>query len=579
MFKLLIMKEKARSLALRRPIFILLMVIFCTFGCAQKVDKELAKTKKKITRGAIHQSRNVDTLIRELSSDPQYLNPLISTDYNSMMIERLVFDPLIYIDDSPQSKLVGRLAEKWKISDDKLTITFFLRQGITWHDGEPFTAEDVKFTFDMALNEDIPAVRLKSIVEPLDRIEIVNPQAVSFHFKYPFSPGLSQVGTVFIVPKHRLQEKNLASESERRNTRKPVTVLSTEFNRKPIGTGPYHLTEWKTAQHIKLTKNEDYWDKQNQPQISKILFKIIPNRTVAFNILRKGDLDILRTRSIHYLSFLRMKDLHDEFLAEKFYEPAYYFIGWNLRPERKFFSDKRVRRAMTHALDRHTFIEKADYGLGRIITGPFYFKSWAYNPTVRPLPYDLEKAVDLLHAAGWYDHDGDGFLDKDGLKFDFELLIASGSPTLGQLATIVQANLRKLSISCSIRIFEWSVYLERIHKGEFDAFISGWGLGVDPDPYNVWHSSQINSGNNSVAYANEEVDKLLDEGRREFNRQKRQKIYWKIHEIIHNDQPYTFVYASVEKYIMSKRIKNYKVSPFGLFDFFPGQLAWNLKDE
>jgi len=226
------------------------------------------------------------------------------------------------------------------------------------------------------------------------------------------------------------------------------------------------------------------------------------------------------------------------------------------------------------AIDRTSFIEEMLHGLGRIITGPFYLKSWAYNTSIKPIPYDLEKAAATLASAGWVDRDGDGILDKDGVAFKFELLI---SPGPAQLAPLIQANLKKLSIEVTIRTFEWSVYLQRISSGDFDAAQGGWYLAVDPDPYAIWHSSQIEEGNNDSGFVNHEVDRLLEQGRREFDRAKRQKIYWKIHEIIHDEQPYTFIVTPMETYILSKRIKNYHISPYGLFGFIPGQLSWTLE--
>ncbi|MFC1849175.1 peptide-binding protein [candidate division CSSED10-310 bacterium] len=519
-----------------------------------------------------------NTLIRELASDPSYLNPVLANDNPSFQVVRLIYDNLLDIDESPNSNLVGRLAEKWAVSEDKLTVTFYLRRGVTWHDGKPFTAEDVKFTFDTAMRDDIPALLMKSTVETLERVEVIDPHVVKFYFKHPFSPGLLNVGQTFIIPKHRLDDKGLIQEKLSRNVSGQVTFLTTEYNRKPIGTGAYIFQEWKTNQHIKLTANKAYWNPDLSPKIRNVTIKIIPNRTTAFNVLQKGNLDVFRARAIHYLHFARLTSLHQDFLAEKISQPSYYYIGWNMRSERPFFSDQRVRMAMTHALDRKAFVEKAGYGLAEILTGPFYYKSWAYNPNLEAIPFDLNKAAQLLDAAGWRDHDADGILDKNGRKFEFELLISSGSPTFAQLAAIVQANLKSLSIEVLIRVYEWSVYLSKSNKGEFDALIGGWVLGVDPDPYSIFHSSQITTGNNDIGYDNKKIDALLEAGRQEYDRQKRQQIYWQIHQIIHDEQPFTFVYTRMETYILSKRIEGYLVSPYGLFAFYPGPLNWSLRN-
>lgn len=561
--------------------FLLILTFFSTIVVIN-CGKSSVSNKKNSSEGNNQFSsqskiaRN-DTLIRALSSDPEFLNPVLSNDNPSSLVEYLIYDQLLDVDDTTESNIVGRLAERWEISDDKSIITFFLRKGITWQDGFPFSAEDVKFTFDMASRNDIPAVGMKSVTKLLDKLEVINDYQIKFYFKQPIASELLRIGTNMIIPKHRLDEKGLMDETRRRGLKKPVTFVTSDFNRYPLGTGPYIIRKWKTAQYIKLERNKKYWDKDNSPYIKNVLIKIVPSPTVAFNLLLKNELDLFRARPNQYLRFKRMKKLQANFKSESFYEPSYYYIGWNNRPSNHFFNNKVVRTAMTNALDRESFIKKAYYGLGKVISGPFYFKSWAYNKNVKPLKYNPQKAVELLASAGWIDRDGDGILDKNGRKFKIELLIPSGSAGFAQLAAILQADLAKLSIKVDIRMYEWSVYLQRLRKGDFQAYIGGWSLGIDPDPYAIWHSAQIGQGNNLIGFRNDEVDKLIEQGRRIFDRKKRQKIYWKIHELINSLQPYTFVYTPQENYILSKKITNYSVSPFGLFEFFPGQLSWKLK--
>ncbi|MFC1848831.1 peptide-binding protein [candidate division CSSED10-310 bacterium] len=518
------------------------------------------------------------TLIRALVAEPHNLNPVLSFDVYSGDVQRLIFNPLLSIDSSPNSILVGRLAERWEISADKKTITFFLRPGITWHDGEPFSAEDVKFTFDAPLREDIPSPSIKSLFDILSHVEVMDEHTIAFHFKYAFSPGISKFIGVQIIPKHCLDEQALARETKRRGLEKPVTFMTSSFNRHPIGTGPYIFQEWETAQHIKLKHNQNYWDKKHVPHIEHIMLKIIPKPTVAFNIMQKGELHVLRVLPEQYMQFKRLHHLHQDYVALRFYRPVYYFIAWNQRPEKKFFTERRIRQAMTHALDRKAFIEKVNYGMGKILSGPFYFQSWAYNPHIQAIPFDLEKAAELIQAAGWKDHDNNGIIDKNGVQFEFELLIPSGRQIYAQLAQLIQASLKDMNINVLIRVYEWSVFLEKTRQREFDAYIAGISLDVDPDPYELFHSSQINEGMNDFGYANKKVDKLIAAGRQEFDQTKRQKIYWEIHKIINEDQPCTFIYTPMDIYILSKKIENVQVSPFGLFRFFPGQLSWSFTE-
>lgn len=572
--------ESGRLSIVGRKFLLLLALCFIFLsiflsGCEKGTSTESSDGDLKAD---IENRDNREYLIRELSSDPQYLNPIISNDATSSQVEYLLFDSLLDIDGTTESSLVPRLAKSWDISEDKLTITFYIRKDIRWHDGEPLTAADVKFTFDLAMRPDVPAIGLKSIVEPLRKVEVIAPYTVQFSFKYPYAPALTYIGSVQIVPQHRLNEDALKKETEQLMKSEPVTILTTQYNRNPIGSGPYKFDEWKTAQFLKIKRNENFWDKEHIPSIKEVMFKVIPSRTVAFNMLRKGELDVMRARAAQYMRFERMEDMVHQYNAMKFYEPTTYYIAWNCRSDHPIFSDKKVRIAMTHALDRQAFIQKVEYGLGTVITGPFYFKSWAYNPSLKPISFDLEKAASLLLEAGWSDHDGDGVLDKDGKKFEFNLIIPGGAASFAQLASIMQANLKRLAIDASIRQYEWSVYLNRKRNGEFDAIVGGWRLGVDPDQYGIWHSSQIHVGNNSISYSNPEVDSLLIEGRRTFDRDSRQKIYWQVHKLIQEDQPYTFVFTSMETYILNKRIENITISPYGLFSFFPGQLDWKFKN-
>ncbi|MFC1853957.1 peptide-binding protein [candidate division CSSED10-310 bacterium] len=550
---------------IHKPVF-LLALIFLITASFWGLDFSISSTV---------QASESDVLIRELHSDPQFLNPVLTDDYPSQLVERLIFDPLIDIDGSPESNPVGRLAEKWAVSEDKLAITFFLRQNITWHDGKQFSADDVKFTFDIAMMKEIPAVGMKSTVDTLRKVEVTDPHTVIFHFKHPFSPGLLGVGRKLIVPKHLLDAGGLANESSQKKS--SVTFVTTDFNQNPVGTGPYTVQQWQKGQHIKLGRNEEYWDKKHLPQIKTILIKIVRSRQHGFTMVAKGDLDIFNTLPEQYLQFQKVSKLQQKLVDEKFYEPAYYFIAWNVRPEKLFFSDKQVRQAMTYATDRETFLKNAEAGLGQIVTGPFYFKSWAYNHSLKPYPFDLKKAAELLDSAGWQDRDGDGIRDKEGVPFTFELLIASGRPRYKNMATILQDNLKKLSVELFISEVEWSTYLERLNKGQFYAYVGGWSMGVDPDPYMKWHSSQIYRGANNIGYENDEVDTLLEQARSEYDRQKRIKAYWRIHEIIHDEQPHTFIHTPMEIYIMSKKIKNYQISPFGFYEFFPGTLTWTVE--
>lgn len=552
-------------------IFVILTGSLCfIFNCDQKNDQNRISSVQ--TSGAILQHENRYTFIRELPMDPQYLNPLLSSDAPSSTIQSYIFDSLLGNPLENDADFEPRLAKSWEVSDDGKDITFYLRDYIQWHDGTSFTADDVVFTFKAAMDPSLGAPGMAGIVEHISDVQKIDRTTVTFHFKYPFSPKLEAVGAVYIVPQHLLDQSALARETSRKNLKTAVTIRTAEFNSHPVGTGPFVFQEWKRMSHVRMTRFHNYWDSPQKGNIESVMVKIIPNKTLSYSLLVKADLDYMRCQALQFIKFERDKKLHELYRAVSFYRPSYYFIGWNNRKSSPFFSDSVVRKSMTCSLNREAFIEKAMYGLGQIVTGPFYFNSWAYNQEIKPIPFDLKQAMTLLESAGWKDHNGDGVLDKNGRNFEFDIIINSGSPGTAQLASILQANLKEIGIIMSIQVFEWSVFLERVRNAEFDAFIGGWFLGVDPDIFSIWHSSQIEKGNNNIGFDNANVDKLIEAGRTTGDRQTRKNIYHKIHEILHEEQPVTFVYTRKETYILSKRLTDVQLTPYGFTNFS----QWNL---
>jgi peptide/nickel transport system substrate-binding protein len=221
---------------------------------------------------------------------------------------------------------------------------------------------------------------------------------------------------------------------------------------------------------------------------------------------------------------------------------GYAYIGFNLK--NPLFQDKRVRRAITYAVNREEIVQYVLYGLGVVATGPFPNHLWYCNPHVKPIPFNPEKARQLLAEAGWKEKNKDGVLMRDGKPFRFTLITNSGNDTRRDVGVLVQRQLHELGIDVKFELYEWSVFLKDfINERHFDACILGWGLSVDPDAYEIWHSSQIEKGFNFVSYRNLEADRLWEEGRREYNQEKRKRIYWRIHELIAEDQPYTFLFV------------------------------------
>jgi peptide/nickel transport system substrate-binding protein len=239
-------------------------------------------------------------------------------------------------------------------------------------------------------------------------------------------------------------------------------------------------------------------------------------------------------------------------------------MGYNLSDPK--FQDLRVRQAINYAVNKEEIAKTIFFGLAEVTTGPFLKDSWAYNKDVKPAPYDVAKAKSLLGQAGWKDSNGDGWLEKDGRVFEFTVLVNQGNGERQRAAEMIQKYLKDAGIRMKIRIVEWNTLVnEFLNKRRFEAVIMGWFLPRDPDCFDIWHSSKTREGEfNFAGYKNEEVDRLLLEGRRIFDEPKRAPIYRRIHELIYADQPYLFLYSSDILPIVNKRFRNVESSPIGI---------------
>ena len=487
-----------------------------------------------------------DWLVRQLSAEPSTLNPITSTDAYASAVNNYLYDSLIKRDEQ-SLEYVPDLAEKWEIADDHLTYTFYLKRNVKWEDGHPFTAKDVTYSFDRIMDPKVDSAHQRNYYQDIEKVEALDDYTVRFHYRIPYFRALDFCGGIPIVPSH------LFKEGEDFN-RHPI-------GRKPVGNGPYKLLHWETGKEIALERNENYWGEK--PALKRIVFKVITDSTVALQVLKQGGLDEMGLRPIQWTKQTQSKRFEENFQKLSYYQPSYSYIGWNM--QRPIFSDKRVRQAMTMLVDRELILQKILFGLGTIVTGTFYVNSPEYDKDIKPYPYDPAAAKALLKEAGWNYREGENVLEKDGKPFEFEFLISASSKFGEQLATMLKEDLKDVGINMSIRKFEWAVFIQRIEEQNFDACTMGWSLGWESDPYQIWHSSQaVQKGSNFVGFKNDEADKLIEEARREFDPQKRYKMYYRLQEIMHEEQPYTFLFTLKALTAVSRRFQNVVVYPMGL---------------
>ncbi len=485
-----------------------------------------------------------DALVVGSIGEPSILIPMLAGDSASHEIAGLIFNGLVKYDTD--LTIIGDLAESWNISDDGLTITFYLRKGVKWADGVEFTADDVMFGYRTIIDEKTPTAYKEDFLQ-VRKAEVLDRYTFRVTYGEPFAPALSTWGNLPVLPRHLLEGKD---------------ITKTDFGRNPVGLGPFNLQRWEAGQKLVLAANRDYFE--GRPYLDYYIYRIIPDQSTMFMELRAGGVDLMSLTPIQYRKQTDSPFYRKNFQKFRYPVFAYTYLGFNLK--HPFFRDINVRRALAYAIDKEEIIDVVLFGLGSVATGPYVPGTWPYNPAVRRYDYNPEKAIAILREAGWQDSDGDGILDKDGTPFEFTILTNMGNSLRERTATIIQWRLKQIGIKVNIRILEWSTFInEFIDKRSFEAVILGWSIGLDPDQYDIWHSSKTGEKEfNFVSYKNQEVDRLLEEGRRTFDIEKRKRAYYRIQEILAEEVPYIFLYVPDALPIVHKRFRGIKPSPIGI---------------
>ena len=473
----------------------------------------------------------------------RHLSELLGRDYFSS------FNGARFIAVSPEAFSGKRSAYAQAflpVTEHNPVLVFHLRPDVKFHDGHVFDGHDVKFTYDAIMNPRNLSPRVADY-EPVKMVEVIDPLTVRITYKRLYSPALGTWG-MGILPAHLLNSEALLDEAERRGLDpKPFTLRQSEFNRHPIGCGAFRFREWRSDQYIVLDRFEDYWE--GPPNYGKYTFRIVPDLLTQEMEFYAGTVDSYGVQP-HQVARLGKDPTYQSFSGLSF---GYTYIGYNMR--REPFKDKRVRKALGMAIDVDKIIEYVLYGQGEKITGPFVKQTDYYNHAIEPLSYDLEGALGLLAEAGWK-KGPDGWLQKDGRRMQFTLITNQGNNLRKAILSVAQDSWRKIGIDVRTDVLEWAVFIqERVNKLDFDALILGWAMGIEPDLYQIWHSSQTGPNQlNFVAFRNEEADDLIIKIRQEYDHEKQVAYCHRLHEIIAKEQPYTFLYVGKWTAILDKRI-------------------------
>ncbi|MFW2331842.1 MAG: peptide-binding protein [Nitrospinota bacterium] len=528
---------KLNKLVVSSLLLFFVIVIFVYYLASQPVDNNEASKLR-------HQNRLVVASIGDASN----LIPYLSGDSASSEIQSYLYSSLLDIDKD--KNLIPGLATSWEISDDSKSITFNLRDDVKWHDGVGFSAYDIEFQYKTMIDPDL----LSAYKEPFLQIEelrVIDDFTFTVKYDQPYAPAITNLASLTGLPRHLFKDID------------PADIASSKFGRNPIGNGPYQFKLWKTQEKVVVTKNSNY-HKQPKPYIDEVITVVIPDNTTQFLELKSGSIDMMNLDPIQYQHESNSSYFNENFVKYKYLDNSYTYLGFNLKHE--LFKDKKVRQALATAIDKEEIIKIALLGLGQAATGPYKPGTWAYNDQVKRYPFNQDKATKILAEAGWRDSDNDGILDKNGKKFSFTIVTNQGNNQRKKIAQIIQQRLQDIKIDVKIKVIEWSSFLENfINKRDFEAVVLGWSLGLDPDGYIIWHSSKTKEHEfNFISYANQEVDQLLELGRRTLNQSKRKEIYHKLQKILAEEQPYIFLYYPYATPIVASKVRGIEPGAAGI---------------
>ena len=485
-------------------------------------------------------------LINAMAGEPSNLIAMIAGDSASSAIAGNIFNSLLKYDEN--LNYVPDLAESWEISNNQKTISFKLKKGLQWADGKPLTSADVLFTWKLITN---PNTRTPyaSDYQLVKKASTPDPLTFKVTYESSYAPALDTWASLHILPKHILKDED---------------INNTFFSRKPTGSSYYKLDEWISGQQVTLKANDK--SVSGTPLIKKLISRIIPDTSSQFLELTADNIDVMNINPIQYQRvFPSRKDLQQKIALYKELGNGYTYLGFNLK--KAPFNDIRVRQALNYAIDKDEVIKGVLLGLGEAISSPYKPGTRWNNPNLSPYPYSPSKALELLADAG-YIKDKNGSLTKDGKPLKFEI-ITNQNKQREMTAVLIQRRLQEIGVKVSIRVIEWASFVNRFIKtGDFDVVVLGWGLSLDPDQYNIWHSSQQEPGQfNFLGYSNKTVDQLLELGRKELNPHKREKIYREFSKHILEDSPIVYLYAGYGLSAIHKRVKGIKkpAPPAGIY--------------
>ncbi len=544
---------------MKRKIFSLFLStsLLCTAltGCSSK-GAESSEGKAK------------DTIVYSMNTAPQGIfNPLVSDTASDHYVESVVYASLMTVND--KGELETYLADEYKVSDDQKTITYKIKDNAKWHDGEDVTADDVAFTFTSMAASDYSGGYYGDVqnikgaqeyhdgnADEIEGLKVIDEDTIEIEFEKVYAPAVTNLGTVQILPEHIWSEVAVGEWTNK-----------TELLNNPIGCGPYKIAEYKSGSHVKFEAASDFFD--GEVKTANLVFKVINADTTQAEF-KSGSIDVANVEALTKADVDSL--VKEGYKKVDFDNYLFTYMGFNLRNEK--LQDVNLRKAFMHAINRQGIIDNVVEGRGQVLNAPLLPSSWAYpeESTLDSYEYDVEKAKSLLKKAGWEDKDGDGIVEnEDGEKLELTLVCQTSHPVREKTAVVIQENLKEIGVKIDIDSMEFSSVMDKVVSNhEFDLYMMGNTLSLDPDPRPMWHSDAISNekgviGYNIVAYDNQETDKLIEEGNATLDQSEREAIYGKFAKILNEDVPEAYLFCQDIERVYNSKLKGYKPSTFNEF--------------
>jgi peptide/nickel transport system substrate-binding protein len=475
------------------------------------------------------------TLHLSAASNPARLNPLIATDSASSSIAGFMFNSLVKYDSTGQ-KIIGDLAESYRYVTPTV-IEFKLRRGVTWHDGKPFSADDVLFTYNL-IKSPKTITPYASDFRVVQSVNVMDDFTLRVTYKKSYFKAL-EIWMMGIVPRHILQNEK--------------DIMGSSFNTHPIGTGPYVLKKLEFSKQIVLEANPSYFE--HKAKIERIIFHVISDPMTRFLMLKSGEIDIDSLEPMQYERQLG-GDFHSKFDVIEMPSHSYTYLGFNLRLKK--FHDPRVREALSLAIDRQELINILFLNHGRVCTGPFLPGSKGFNDKLKAPKQNIPKALALRKAAGY----------DSAHPLEFEIATSNSNAIRPYAAEIMQRQLGRVGVKVTLRVMEWQAFLNTVvMPKKFDAVLLGWSLSLTPDPYMVWHSdSDVPGGFNMIGYHSGVTDSLIERMERSIDPEKIASLQRDIFGQIVGDNPYLFLVIPNEITVYNRKITGIKPTINGIWE-------------